>query len=169
MPAHRAHATELGKLLNAVGQPIYVLDEDFTVVFANRACLEWLGCAAEAVVGVPRVPLGQRGERPKHNRQRAVSAASRVGRPALCCRRLECGRRQSSRGAARPFLSLGGRRRRLRRDGGGGSRRPAGRNRRRCKTDCQSVLRNRPAGRVRRRRPSDRCTDRISICPTRNR
>ena len=51
MPAHRAHAVELGKLLNAVRQPIYVLDDELCVVFANRACLEWLRGAAEAVVG----------------------------------------------------------------------------------------------------------------------
>jgi DNA-binding NtrC family response regulator len=51
VPAHRAHAVELGKLLNAVRQPIYVLDDELCVVFANRACLEWLRGAAEAVVG----------------------------------------------------------------------------------------------------------------------
>ena len=32
-------------------QPIYVLDEDLTIVFFNRACQEWLGTAAEGLLG----------------------------------------------------------------------------------------------------------------------
>jgi len=44
-------AAGLGKLLNSAEQPIYVLDKDLTIVFVNQACLEWLGTAAEALLG----------------------------------------------------------------------------------------------------------------------
>jgi DNA-binding NtrC family response regulator len=47
----RIHATELVKLFNAARQPIYVLDEDLTLVFMNRACQEWLGTAADGLLG----------------------------------------------------------------------------------------------------------------------
>ena len=51
MPTPRISATGLGKLLNSAEQPIYVLDKDLTVVFLNQACREWLGEAAEALLG----------------------------------------------------------------------------------------------------------------------
>jgi len=51
MSVHRVHAAELVRLFNAAKQPIYVLDEDLTVVFLNRACQEWLGAAAEGLLG----------------------------------------------------------------------------------------------------------------------
>lgn len=51
MPSSRTHAAELVRLLNAVRQPVYVLDEELTVVFFNRACQEWLGAAAEDLLG----------------------------------------------------------------------------------------------------------------------
>ena len=51
MTLHRIHATELARLLNAAKQPIYVLDEDLTIVFVNRACHEWLGPAADELLG----------------------------------------------------------------------------------------------------------------------
>ena len=51
MPAPRISATGLGKLLNSAKQPIYVLDKDLTIVFLNQACREWLGEAAEALLG----------------------------------------------------------------------------------------------------------------------
>ena len=51
MPTPRIHTAELAKLFNAARQPIYVLDEDFTIVFLNRACQEWLGTAAEGLLG----------------------------------------------------------------------------------------------------------------------
>ena len=51
MPAHRANVTELGRLLNRIAQPVYVLDEELTIVFANRACLDWLGPTADGIIG----------------------------------------------------------------------------------------------------------------------
>ena len=51
MTLHRIHATELARLLNAAKQPIYVLDEDLTIVFVDRACHEWLGPAADELLG----------------------------------------------------------------------------------------------------------------------
>ncbi len=51
MPPQRIHANELGKLLNSARWPIYVLDDDLTIVFLNRACHEWLGAAAEGLLG----------------------------------------------------------------------------------------------------------------------
>lgn len=50
MAPPRIHTTELARLLNAAKQPIYVLDEDLTIVFLNRACQEWLG-SGESLLG----------------------------------------------------------------------------------------------------------------------
>jgi len=47
----RTTATELVRLLNGVRQPIYVLDDELTITFVNRACQEWLGDGAEELVG----------------------------------------------------------------------------------------------------------------------
>jgi len=52
MSSQRVNTTELVKLLNLAGRPIYVLDEDLTVVFINRACRDWLGAAAEGLLGL---------------------------------------------------------------------------------------------------------------------
>jgi len=43
MARFRSTTAELGRLLNADDQPIYVLDDDLKVVFANRAMRRWLG------------------------------------------------------------------------------------------------------------------------------
>ncbi len=51
MAPHRSPTAELAKLLGTARQPIYVLDEDFTIVFLNRACLEWLGLDAQELLG----------------------------------------------------------------------------------------------------------------------
>ena len=51
MAPQRISANELGKLLNSAKEPIYVLDDDLTIVFLNRACQEWLGGAAEGLLG----------------------------------------------------------------------------------------------------------------------
>ena len=51
MPLQRINATELARLLNSAAQPIYVLDDELTVVFLNRACREWLGAAADGLPG----------------------------------------------------------------------------------------------------------------------
>jgi len=52
MARSRAQAVELARLLNAADQPIYVLDEEHTVVFCNRACLEWVGRGREELEGL---------------------------------------------------------------------------------------------------------------------
>ncbi len=44
-------ATELARLLNEANEPIYVVDDDLTIVFLNRACQSWLGEAAEGLLG----------------------------------------------------------------------------------------------------------------------
>ncbi len=51
MPRKRITATELARMLNHVPQPVYVLDDDLHVVFLNEACCEWLGLAAEGLLG----------------------------------------------------------------------------------------------------------------------
>lgn len=51
MSTPRISATELARLLNSADQPIYVLDDDLTIVFINRACQEWLGTSAEGLLG----------------------------------------------------------------------------------------------------------------------
>jgi DNA-binding NtrC family response regulator len=50
MPPQRIHTTELARLLNSARQPIYVLDEELTLVFLNLACYQWLG-VGESLVG----------------------------------------------------------------------------------------------------------------------
>jgi DNA-binding NtrC family response regulator len=50
MSFQRARSTELAKVFNAAKQPIYVLDEELTIVFLNRACEDWLA-APESLVG----------------------------------------------------------------------------------------------------------------------
>ncbi len=52
MATQRITTTELGKLLNSTDQPIYVLDDEFVVVFLNRACRRWLQGSAEGLLGV---------------------------------------------------------------------------------------------------------------------
>jgi len=51
MARQRITATELAKMFNSARQPIYVLDGELTVVFLNRACCDWLGEAAEGLLG----------------------------------------------------------------------------------------------------------------------
>lgn len=51
MARGRPGALELARLLDAATQPVYVLDEDRVVVFCNQPCLDWLGCAADAIQG----------------------------------------------------------------------------------------------------------------------
>jgi DNA-binding NtrC family response regulator len=51
MATQRIYATELAKLLNSSQHPIYVLDDELTIVFVNRACHQWLGQAAEELLG----------------------------------------------------------------------------------------------------------------------
>lgn len=51
MARSRITATELAKSLNSEIWPIYVLDDELTVVFCNRACADWLGPEAAEVLG----------------------------------------------------------------------------------------------------------------------
>jgi transcriptional regulator with PAS, ATPase and Fis domain len=45
MPPSRTSLTDLSRLLESSSQPVYVLDDQRRIVFANRACGDWLGCA----------------------------------------------------------------------------------------------------------------------------
>ena len=47
----RTGTIQLGRLLDEVDRPLYVLDADATIVFANRACLDWVGRKAEELQG----------------------------------------------------------------------------------------------------------------------
>jgi DNA-binding NtrC family response regulator len=49
----RTSATQLARLFGATEQPLYVVDDDWTIVFCNPACLAWLAHTAEEVVGQP--------------------------------------------------------------------------------------------------------------------
>jgi DNA-binding NtrC family response regulator len=53
MPPQRLFVA-LGKLFDAIQLPVYVLDEDLTIVFANQACWNWLGTAAEELLTSPQ-------------------------------------------------------------------------------------------------------------------
>ncbi|MBN2580122.1 MAG: sigma-54-dependent Fis family transcriptional regulator [Pirellulales bacterium] len=52
MAAKRISTRELTRLLDAVPQPLYVLDEELTVVFLNEPSRNWLGPAADRLPGV---------------------------------------------------------------------------------------------------------------------
>jgi transcriptional regulator of acetoin/glycerol metabolism len=51
MARQRISAGELAKMLNSVPQPVYVLDDELTLVFCNRACRDWLGPRAGGLIG----------------------------------------------------------------------------------------------------------------------
>ncbi len=51
MARPRIHASELARLLNSADQPIYVLDDELTVIFVNRACYNWLGPPGAELLG----------------------------------------------------------------------------------------------------------------------
>jgi DNA-binding NtrC family response regulator len=51
MSRRRFHAPELTRLLESVAVPLYVLDAQLRIVFVNEACRQWLGPAAEGLVG----------------------------------------------------------------------------------------------------------------------
>ena len=51
MARRRYHAPELTRLLESVAVPLYVLDAEWRIVFVNGACRQWLGPAAEGLVG----------------------------------------------------------------------------------------------------------------------
>lgn len=52
MARPRSSATELARLFNRVPQPIYVLDDEGTIVFCNQACLDWIGEGEETLLGL---------------------------------------------------------------------------------------------------------------------
>ena len=47
----RIRATELVRMLDPTGQPVYVLDDQAAVIFCNEACRQWLGMAGEGLLG----------------------------------------------------------------------------------------------------------------------
>ncbi len=47
----RTVARDLARLFNAAARPIYVLDDEQTIVFCNKACLEWVGRTADEMEG----------------------------------------------------------------------------------------------------------------------
>jgi transcriptional regulator of acetoin/glycerol metabolism len=51
MGRSRAIATGLAKLLHSAAQPIYVLDDEQTLLFCNKSCLDWVGRTAEQMHG----------------------------------------------------------------------------------------------------------------------
>ena len=51
MARSRQRAAELVRLLNSSEQPIYALDEEQTLIFWNKACLEWLGFTPDEMMG----------------------------------------------------------------------------------------------------------------------
>jgi DNA-binding NtrC family response regulator len=51
MAQTRTLAAELVRLLASIAAPVYVLDDERRVVYANRACGSWLGVAAEELIG----------------------------------------------------------------------------------------------------------------------
>jgi DNA-binding NtrC family response regulator len=51
MTSLRASLNELARLLNAVAEPVYVLDDQRRIVFCNAACLAWTGRTSEELLG----------------------------------------------------------------------------------------------------------------------
>ncbi|MGA2065286.1 MAG: helix-turn-helix domain-containing protein [Thermoguttaceae bacterium] len=51
MSRRRYHTPELARLLESAATPLYVLDAELRIVFVNEACRQWLGPAAEGLVG----------------------------------------------------------------------------------------------------------------------
>jgi transcriptional regulator with PAS, ATPase and Fis domain len=51
MAQTRTLAAELVRLLSSIAAPVYVLDDERRVVYANRACGVWLGVAVEELMG----------------------------------------------------------------------------------------------------------------------
>jgi DNA-binding NtrC family response regulator len=51
MPRPRSSVTELAALFNSAKQPVYVLDDRLTIVFCNKACLQWVGQTESELLG----------------------------------------------------------------------------------------------------------------------
>jgi DNA-binding NtrC family response regulator len=61
MAAKQIHAKAIARLLDAAPQPVYILDDELTIVFLNQECGKWLGTIAEQLPGVKclyHVPAG---------------------------------------------------------------------------------------------------------------
>jgi DNA-binding NtrC family response regulator len=61
MSTKQSHTKALARLLNAAPCPIYVLDNELTLVFLNQKCANWLGSIAEQLPGVKchyHIPTG---------------------------------------------------------------------------------------------------------------
>ncbi|MGA2799192.1 MAG: helix-turn-helix domain-containing protein [Thermoguttaceae bacterium] len=52
MAAKQIHAKAIARLLDTAPQPVYVLDDELTIVFLNQECGKWLGPIAEQLPGV---------------------------------------------------------------------------------------------------------------------
>jgi transcriptional regulator of acetoin/glycerol metabolism len=80
MARPRITATELAKMLHAASWPIYVLDDEWTIVFCNRACRDWLGNAADGLIGQRcRYHSGIEGKEPQ-----AIAASPQTTAAGLC-------------------------------------------------------------------------------------
>ena len=53
MPSGRTSSHELLRLLGEVAEPLYLLDEQRRIVFANQAVAQWLGVAVSDLLGRP--------------------------------------------------------------------------------------------------------------------
>jgi transcriptional regulator with PAS, ATPase and Fis domain len=51
MPSPRTTAAELSRLLNRIAAPVYVLDEDRRLIFANEVCIAWVGRSLDDLIG----------------------------------------------------------------------------------------------------------------------
>jgi len=67
MAGKRITATALARMLNQSPCPVYVLDDDLRIVFLNEACHQWLGPAAESLVGRCCVYYTGRRDQPAEN------------------------------------------------------------------------------------------------------
>jgi DNA-binding NtrC family response regulator len=52
MAAKQIHAKAIARLLDTAPQPVYVLDDELTIVFLNQECSSWLGPIADQLPGV---------------------------------------------------------------------------------------------------------------------
>jgi len=76
MAGKRITATALARMLNQSPCPVYVLDDDLRIVFLNEACHQWLGPAAESLVGRCCVYYTGRRDQPAENLAAAARCAS---------------------------------------------------------------------------------------------
>ena len=164
MSMPRIHATELVRLLNAAKQPIYVLDEDLTIVFLNQGVPGVAGDGGRGAFGPHlRLPFQPRSRHGRCRRRRALPAAGESGGRDFHRHGRPCGRRRHVGRAPRAFPAH--RRRRRRRIGNprhsrrdrssarfrrrAGFRRPPKRIRSPCTRPCVDFARRPPRGFVR--------------------